>query len=893
MHTWFNQSERSFSRTSAGEVSTVRDLIDQQTCISPVKDFLICPTSSRSITYRALRDSASILCASLRARGMARGDKIALLLDNGVFTAQLFLGLLYGGFVPVPLGETSGTSHLVNILKRSDARLLYIDPSYRSLVGEVDCTGALPMVFCDPDGLIDGVPDPEGTLPAPHSEDDALLDFTSGSTGTPKGVLVTHRNILAGATNTVEAHALTASDRSLCVLPLHHMNAQVVTLLSTLRSGGSVVMPRRFEAGSFWSWLSDYRCTWSTLVPSMINQLLAAEAADAKRCVIARQTVRFLRSSSAPLSVDHHEQFERVFQIPLLEAMGSTEAGGAIFSNPLPPAVRKIGSPGIPYGFDVRIVGEGDAEVGQCEEGEIQVRGPSVMKHYFKDPEGTRRVFSVDGWLRTGDIGCQDEDGFFFITGRNREIIIKGGEKIAPREIDEVIGRLRGVAAAAAIGVPDPQFGEDIVAYVVLQQSAEMDENEILRHCVKHVGILKTPRRIVFIDSLPMGAVGKVQRSKLVEHYLAASAQEAGQCAGPVITHDTVLERLTKIWGQVLGRERVCPTDSFFDLGGDSLLALQLMYLVEMEFAVKLPFASLFENPTVDWMAKSILSRRDGNLPISPSCRDGSLPIPLVPANNGVPPFFAVYGMENISAFRTLASRLRPGQPFYVLPALGLDESDQTYPDLETMASAYLGLIRSAQPKGPYYLGGRCMGGPIAFEIAQQLLRAGDNVALLVVFDSRAPRLKDDDGHPRAGDPRTANMSQATRPSSHRTFTHTLARLVRKKYRKHVRRIPELARRRLSGQNVRYVTRLRAANKALRRRYRATVYPGQITLIRSANFASRAAKDHHIPGWRELSGGGLVTHMVQGSHTSMFDELHVTGLAQRLQDCIDKAREAS
>jgi thioesterase domain-containing protein/acyl carrier protein len=361
-----------------------------------------------------------------------------------------------------------------------------------------------------------------------------------------------------------------------------------------------------------------------------------------------------------------------------------------------------------------------------------------------------------------------------------------------------------------------------------------------------------------------------------------------------------VLERLIKIWAQVLGQKHVYLTDSFFDLGGESLLALQLILHIEREFSVKLPFASLFENPTLERMAKDILSRMGGCLPITLTCRDGRLPIPLVPATNDTSPFFAVYGMENVRAFRALASRLRPGQAFYVLPALAVDESEQMYPDLETMASAYLGLIQSVQPKGPYYLGGRCMGGPVALEIAQQFLRSGEKVALLVIFDSAAPRLKDDDGYMSAGDPRIASNQSVTRPRGHfrdGMVTHNLKHYVHKKFRKHLRKhlkkIPDLVYKRLSGQSMRYVLRLRAANKTLRKRYRANLYPGQITLIRSEQFVSRTHKDYHTTSWRELSGGGLRTHVVQGRHRSMFDEPYVTDLTKTLQNCIDKARETS
>ncbi len=310
---------------------------------------------------------------------------------------------------------------------------------------------------------------PRGNLPAVKPDDDALLIYTSGSTGEPKGALHTHRSFIASGWNSVIPHELSAADRTLCVLPLYHVNAESVTLLATLLTGGSVVMPHRFVVRCFWEWIAEYRCTWSAIVPTIISQLL--EWGDPRALVNAEtlERIRFMRSSSAPLAPSLHRAFEERFGILLLEAMGSTECGGNIFANPLPPGKDKIGTPGRPYGFKIRIMSPQGTEVspgGSC--GKSTFVGLSVLTGYYKNPEGTSGVIRCRRVSCTsGDLAYIDEDGYVFIVGRAKELIIKGGMNIAPRQIDDVLLSHPSVLEAmAALGRAYDHFlGEDIVAF--------------------------------------------------------------------------------------------------------------------------------------------------------------------------------------------------------------------------------------------------------------------------------------------------------------------------------------------------------------------------------------------------------------------------------------------
>ncbi len=328
-----------------------------------------------------------------------------------------------------------------------------------------------------------------------------------------------------------------SADRSLLVLPLYHINAECVTLVPALMTGGSVVVPHRFSVSKFWDWLDEYRCTWSAIVPTIISQLLDWEDPRAGSRGAAFQRIRFLRSSSAPLSPSLHREFLDKFKLLLIQAMGSTEAGN-VFSNPLPPSENKIGSPGLPWGFEAKIVDPEGVELPPGEPGEVLVRGPAMMQGYYKEPDATAAVLDPDGWLHTGDLAYRDGDGYFFVVGRSKELIIKGGVNIAPRQIDEVLESHPAVLEAAAVGVPDRYLGEDLVAFVVLRAGASADERQLLTFCESRLGHFKTPSRIHLVQDLPKGPSGKVQRLKLLDEAARlAAATSAAAGSGSAALH--------------------------------------------------------------------------------------------------------------------------------------------------------------------------------------------------------------------------------------------------------------------------------------------------------------------------------------------------------------------
>lgn len=654
--------------SSNSEVNTIRDLIDRMAGTQPDDAFLISPETGRVLTFQGLQEQAHRLHSRFRQMGMDYGDKIALLMDNGLFTAQLFLGAMYGGFVSVPLNVRAGVSQLSYTLDHCDAKIVFVGSQYDALIREVLAHVRRPVevVPADLDGCLEvgDTPSIADTLPFVRADDAALLIYSSGTTGQPKGAVHTHRSVLAHGRNSVRAHQLTAADRSLLVLPLYHINAECVTLLPALTSGGSVVVPHGFAVSEFWDWLDDYRCTWSALVPTIVSQLLDWKDPKANDRAAAFQRIRFLRSSSGPLSPSLHREFIQKFELPLIQAMGSTEAGN-VFSNPVPPGTNKIGSPGLLWGFEGKIVDPEGAELPDGQPGEVLLRGDGLTEGYYKDPAGTAAALDAEGWLHTDDLAYRDEDGYFFVVGRSKELIIKGGMNIAPKQIDEVLETHPAVLEAAAVGVPDRYLGEDLIAFAVVRSGMCCEEGELLSFCQGHLGYFKTPTRIHFVEDLPKGPSGKVQRLRLVEEAekrrvartaLLEDSSEACEtdvygAQNVLSATDQPIERIiAKIWSDLLGQPEIDPHENFFALGGQSLLAIQCLSRLRDEIPVILSLSDFFENATVAQQAALVRNRLVVSSPVQETgggaqfdvgsqripLRDRAVPCPLSRAQEGI-----------------------------------------------------------------------------------------------------------------------------------------------------------------------------------------------------------------------------------------------------------------
>jgi long-chain acyl-CoA synthetase len=506
---------------SAG-TRTIRYHVDERARMEPERPYLLAPETGYELTYGKLQHQCRSLARYLSGLGVRKGDKVSFMLHNGLQAARLLIGTMYAGCVVQPINLLSQRSQLEYVLAHSDTRVVFVGPEFRQRLQEALAAVERPVqvVVTDVDAaeLFDDASLPAARLPDLTEEDEALLMYTSGTTGAPKGCILTHKNCVAGGEFTSRAHRLTAADRVLCALPLYHINGQIVTAVAPLVHGGSVVMPHRFSASNYWQLVAQYRCTWINVVPTIIAYLL--NGGDPRALGLSIEQVKFCRSASAPLPPEQQREFERRFGIGIIETFGMTETAAPCFTNPYEPGRRKIGSPGTAFGNEAKIVDPASgADLPPGEAGEIMVRGDNVMKGYYKDPDNTARAFTADGWLHTGDLGYLDSDGFVFVTGRIKELIIKGGENIAPREIDEALLRHPAVLEAAAVGIPDPHYGQEILAAVVPKPGIGCREEELLAFCEQELGRYKTPKILRLVEELPKGPSGKVQRLKLLELY--------------------------------------------------------------------------------------------------------------------------------------------------------------------------------------------------------------------------------------------------------------------------------------------------------------------------------------------------------------------------------------
>ncbi len=499
----------------AGTAHTVFELLQHSALQQPQALYALATETGATLRYGELLQRCQRVGHWLRSQGLQPGDTVSLVMPNGLGTLQWLLGAMASGFCVNPVNLLSQPEQMRYVLQHSDCKLVLASaewaPKVRAAAPQLRVHVVDPETLALPaaDGSAHGTPaaPPQPAQPAQL----ALLMYTSGTTGNPKGVMLTQANLAANAQAIAAEHALTPQDRVLGVLPLHHINAFAVTMLAPLASGGSVAMAPRFSAQRFWAQAVDHGCTWVNVVPTIIAFLLEGEAPPRETLV----HIRFCRSASAALPPEHLRAFEARFGIGVIETMGLTETVAPSFSNPLHAGQRKLGSVGRASGGEARVIDAALQPVPDGSTGEIAIRGPHVMQGYYKNEQATADAFTPDGWLRTGDLGHRDADGFFFVTGRIKELIIKGGENIAPREIDEALLKHPAVLDAAAVGIPDKHYGQEILACVVLRAGAAADAAELLQHCEQHLGRYKTPKQLRFVTELPRGPSGKVQRLKL------------------------------------------------------------------------------------------------------------------------------------------------------------------------------------------------------------------------------------------------------------------------------------------------------------------------------------------------------------------------------------------
>ena len=500
------------------EHSTITELVDQFANETPNKNYLIDADLDLYVTYSQLQKDISNLGAYFEENNIKANDKVGFMLDNGYASTLLFIGAMYHGVVIVPLNVLAGSKQINYTIDHSECKLIFSSDFYISKFKTIlESSNARVVQYSGIESLTFAKQTSVHLTPTqPNSP--AVLIYTSGTTGVPKGALLSHKNVLSGGRNTALAHEVVSTDISFCVLPLYHINAEMVSIASALVSNSCVVTVGKFSVSNFWQIIEKYQCTWFSVVPTIINYLLNDDF-DVK--TLNLKNLRFGRSASAPLSPEVHKKFEKTFNVKIIETMGLTETAAQILSNP--PSGGKHGSAGKAYGNEVRIIDDQGNYLSAGTTGELVIKGDNVLLEYFKNEEATTGAFSEDGYFLTGDLGVEDDEGFFFITGRKKELIIKGGENISPREIDDTLYKHNAVLEACTFGIKDDNYGEEISACVYLKDDLVANEAELLDLCKADLGEYKTPRQIIFVDEpLPKGPSGKIQRLKIASQYRSA-----------------------------------------------------------------------------------------------------------------------------------------------------------------------------------------------------------------------------------------------------------------------------------------------------------------------------------------------------------------------------------
>ena len=476
---------------------------------------IVLPEAGIRLTYNSLREHVTAVADALAGLGIARGDRVATYLPNGLPAIVGFLAASVAG-TAAPLNPGYREDEVAFYLEDTGAKLLLCPPDGAEGARKAAAARGVPVFSLDMDsaGAVGIAGAPSGkTASAPSRDDIALVLHTSGSTGRPKRVPILHRNMAASTHNIVAHYRLSSADVSLCVMPLFHVHGLVASTLSTLLSGGAVVVPGKFNPLSFWRTVRDTGATWYSAVPTIHNLLLARAGAGRPA---GAEGLRFIRSCSASLPPEMMERMERVFGVPVLEAYGMTEASHQMASNPIPPGQRKPGSVGPGTGLRIGIMDEAGALLATGQRGEVVIQGPSVVSGYENNPEANAKSYT-NGWFRTGDQGFLDSDGYLTLTGRIKELINRGGEKIGPREIDEVLLSHPAVAEAAAFGVPHPAWGEEVAAAVVLKAGETAGEAAILAYCKERLAEFKRPKKLYIVAAIPRTSTGKIQRGEVAK----------------------------------------------------------------------------------------------------------------------------------------------------------------------------------------------------------------------------------------------------------------------------------------------------------------------------------------------------------------------------------------
>jgi len=493
------------------EPRSIPQLLQQRASAAPEKVFLFSEADKRQFTYREFAQVVGRAAGMLAARGIGKGNVVSLLLPNSVEYIIAYFACWQLGALAGPVNGLLKAQEIEYVVSNSESKLMLVNSEFLPKLGTIDVPA---VVFNSEREVTQGFEEKKRDDLTPENE--AIIIYTSGTTGKPKGCLLTHGNVIANARQISTWLGFTEKDRLLTIMPLFHMNAVSVTTMSALYAGGSTVVSPKFSASRFWNIVSEYQITSFGSVATMLSMLLSTYP-EGVPAGLKTDQLRFAMCGSAPVPAEVLRRFEETFNCVVVEGYGLSESTCRSTFNP-PDERRRPGSCGLPIGNEMRVVDEEDRDVPDGDLGEIVLRGENILKGYFKNEAATATAFR-NGWFHTGDVGYRDVDGFYYIVDRKSDMIIRGGENIYPREIDEVLYQHPQISAAAVIGVPDELYGEEVAAVVVLKPGAKISEQEVIEFCKARLADYKCPKTVRFVEDIPKGPTGKLLKRELTQMF--------------------------------------------------------------------------------------------------------------------------------------------------------------------------------------------------------------------------------------------------------------------------------------------------------------------------------------------------------------------------------------
>ena len=841
----------------------------------------------------------------LQAIGIGHEDRVAVVLPDGPEMASSFLCVSTAA-VCAPLNPNFRASEFEFYFTELNPKALILEAGADSSAATVARSRGVRVIGLIPqiDGeaglfALDGIPLTQPSIPASRGPDEAsLILHTSGTTSRPKMVLLTQANLCNSAQNIAASLLLNANDRCLNVMPMFHIHGLIGALLSSIAAGSSVVCTPGFHSLHFFDWFEEFLPTWYTAVPT-IHKTILARAIHRPR---SQSRLRFIRSSSSALPPTLMTELEDEFKVPVVEAYGMTEASHQMATNPLPPSMRKPGSVGLPVGCEIAVLDEAGALLPAGEIGDVGVRGSNVTHGYENNSEANESSFK-SGWFLTGDQGKFDSAGYLFLTGRTKEIINRGGEKISPREVDEVLLEHHTAAEVMTFAVPDERLGEDVGSAVVLCEhipwsGSRQLEIELRKFAAERLAPFKVPRHIVFVKEIPKGLTGKPQRIGMAAKLGLAEPVRPATIDSNMPLPSELEMQLVRIWEELLDTRPVDVRDDFFELGGDSALAVDMLLRLETACGIRLPVSSLLPAATIENLASALLKAQREEI---------RSPIVAIQTQGTRPPFFFHHGQWRGGGLycSDLAQLLGNDQPFYAIVPHGLDGKPAP-PTIQAMAIDRVRDLLKAYPDGPIRLGGYCNGALVAFEMARQLQKLGRGVDLVAIVETHAPNIpfRRTSSLVRLicrllwlGDDTQAKLFlrlrnlQSVGPGVSRNVVGATGAIFRQGIRSIARRVGRLARVTPTAANVLgadgtadvFADPFRAVNC-----YVPGTYKGPVSLLRTQDIGSQTANfsapDDPSAGWAEVAPRVRV-YWLPGDHESIVRK-QVDAMAGQLAQCI-------